>query len=200
MGDGPVAALDPRAFRRTVGRFATGVTVITVRAGETVHGMTANSFTSVSLEPLLLLVCIDRRARMAALIEAAGEFAVNVLSDRQEELSRHFAGSKSGPEPASLRFDRTDPERAPIIHGCLAAIRCRVERVVDGGDHIIVIGQVVAFRADEDEDPLLYFGGRYRWLSEMEPAGPAAEVWNNDAVRIYHEAWAEPVEEAHPMA
>jgi flavin reductase (DIM6/NTAB) family NADH-FMN oxidoreductase RutF len=192
--------LDTLAFRRTIGLFATGVTVITTCVGDVIHGMTANAVSSVSLDPLLLLVCIDRRARMCGLVQQAGGFAVNVLSDRQADLSRHFAGSKGGPEPPTLVFERDPAGGAPYIHGCLAAIRCRVESVLDGGDHIVVLGRVVHFQPGPAREPLLFFGGRYRFLREPETVASAPESWNNDAVRIFHEAWADPVEESHPIA
>ena len=100
-----LASLDTRAFRQTMGLFATGVTVITARMNGSVHGMTANAVTSVSLDPLLVLAAINRRASMSNIIQQAGEFAINILSERQEEVSRHFAGAKTGPQPASLRFE-----------------------------------------------------------------------------------------------
>jgi len=199
-GTAAPASVDTRAFRRTVGLFATGVTVVTVRVGETVHGMTANSFTSVSLNPLLVLVCVDRQARMGSLIERAGAFAVCVLSDRQEDISRYFASTKDGPPPASLRFERDEPGEPPLIHGCLATLRCRVARVLDGGDHLIVLGEVTEFRAGTGGDPLLYFGGRYRSLREPDGFRVAPETWSNDAVQIYYDACAEAVDEHHPMA
>src|SRR6187397_23728 len=100
----PFPPVDARAYRNTIGLFASGVTVITTRLGEMVHGMTANAVSSVSLDPTLLLVCIDRRARMHDLIVQAGAFAVNIPAADQEALSRHFAGrGKDGPPPANLR-------------------------------------------------------------------------------------------------
>src|SRR3954469_5311693 len=84
--------IDPREFRRVIGLFATGVTVITTRIGDDLHGMTANAFTSLSLDPLLVLVCVDRRARMHPIIQQAGRFAVNILHEGQEAVSRNFAG------------------------------------------------------------------------------------------------------------
>ena len=101
----PRASLDTRVFRRTMGLFASGVTVITARVNGSVRGITANSVTSVSLEPLLMQVAINRRAIMCNIIQQAGEFAINILSERQEDLSSHFAGAKAVPQPASLRFE-----------------------------------------------------------------------------------------------
>ena len=167
----PVAApasLDTRAFRRTMSLLATGVTVITTRLNGSIHGMTASAVTSVSLEPLLMLAAIDRRTGMCKIIQQAGEFAINILSERQEELSRHFAGPKIRPQPASLRFKSDPDDGAPCISDALAAIRCRVARVLDGGDHIIVLGRVVHFCDGPTASPLLYFGDRYCSLRDLE--------------------------------
>src|SRR5208337_5670079 len=115
----PSASLET-LFRGTMGLFATGVTVIATRMNGSVHGMTANSVTSVSLEPLLMQAAINRRASMCNIIQQAGEFVINILSEGQEELSSHFAGAKTGPQPASLRFE-SDPDSVPYIHDTLAA-------------------------------------------------------------------------------
>lgn len=154
---------DPRAYRHVMGHFATGVTIVTADAGETVHGMTANSLTSVSLDPLLLLVCIDRRARMAGIIGEAGRFGISILSADQEPISRHFAGQPN-PEVA-VHYARL--AGAPVLATSIGALACRVERVLDGGDHLIVLGAVEALRSvdgADGADPLLYFQGRYRQL------------------------------------
>ncbi|GAB4451048.1 MAG: flavin reductase family protein [Chloroflexi bacterium OHK40] len=151
-------SIDSREYRTTMGLFATGVTVITARAGEETRGMTANAVTSVSLDPLLLLVCVDRRAHMAGVIVEAGRFAVNILRADQERISRHFAGR---PDPA-LTPHFTDLAGAPILAESLACLVCAVDRVLDGGDHIIVIGRVEALRrADDPGTPLIYYRGRY---------------------------------------
>lgn len=155
-------SIDQREFRATIGLFATGVTVITARSGEETRGMTANAVTSVSLEPLLLLVCIDRRARMAGLIVEAERFAVNILRAEQEALSRHFAGR---PDPAlAPRFDEL--AGVPILAASMASLVCAIDRVLDGGDHLIVIGRVEALRrADDAGGPLLYYRGQYCQLA-----------------------------------
>ena len=140
------ALLDTQAFRRTMSLFATGVTVITTRVNGGIHGMTASSVAPVSLDPLLVLVSIARRTRMYDIIHRAGKFAINILSEHQEELSRHFAGAETGLLPASLRFESGPDDSAPFIHDTLAAIRCRIEREVDVGDHVVVLGRVIQFR------------------------------------------------------
>ena len=147
------ASLDTRAFRRTMGLFATGVTVITTRVNGDIHGMTASSVAPVSLDPLLVLVSIARRTRMYGIIHRAGKFAINILSEHQEELSRHFAGAETGLPPASLRFESGPDDGAPFIHDTLAAIRCRIEREVDVGDHVVVLGRVIQLREGSPAPP-----------------------------------------------
>jgi flavin reductase (DIM6/NTAB) family NADH-FMN oxidoreductase RutF len=156
--------VDPREYRRTIGLFATGVTVITAEAQGRIHGMTANSVTSVSLDPLLLLVCIDRRATMCLLIRTAGRFAVNILAEGQEALSRHFAGRPV--EGLDVRFGRL--AGTPVVPGALAQLVCGVHELLDGGDHVIVIGAVEAIQRTPDvAPPLLYFAGGYCRLAAV---------------------------------
>ncbi len=153
--------IDPREFRRTMGAFATGVTVITTRDGDEAHGMTANSVTSVSLDPPLVLVCIDNRAHMRASITGSGRFAVNILGEGQKRLSGHFAGRKS----PDLEVAFADVDGVPALPGSLASLVCTVDRVVDAGDHIVVFGRVDKLVAPHgDERPLIYYGGAYREL------------------------------------
>jgi flavin reductase (DIM6/NTAB) family NADH-FMN oxidoreductase RutF len=145
------------AFRRTLGMFATGVTVLTARVGEQVHGMTANAFMSVSLRPPLVLVSIDRRARMSNLLHEGTRFAVNVLEADQARLSDHFAGRapEGSPEP---RFELVHD--TPLVEGALAHLVARIVRSYWGGDHSLFLGQVEYARYGEGE-PLLFHGGRY---------------------------------------
>ena len=186
----PPASLDTQAFRHTTGLLATGVTVITTRVNGSIHGMTANSVTSVSLDPLLMQVSINRHASMCNLIQQADEFAINILSEGQEDLARHFgSGARTGAQPASLHFEPHPDDGAPYIQDTLATIRCRIERLLDGGDHVIVLGRVIHFHAGPPAPPLIYFGERYRSLRDLE-APRQAEVWNHDAVQIFHKAWA----------
>jgi flavin reductase (DIM6/NTAB) family NADH-FMN oxidoreductase RutF len=145
------------AFRRTLGMFATGVTVLTVRTGETVHGMTANAFTSVSLRPPLVLVSVDRRARMNNLLHEGTKFAVNVLEAGQAALSDRFGGREviGVEEP---RFELVHD--TPLVEGALAHLVCRVVRSYWGGDHSLFLGQVEYARYGDGE-PLLFHRGRY---------------------------------------
>ena len=154
---------DPRTLRDALGCFATGVTVVTclTQAG-TPTGLTVNSFTSVSLEPPLLLVCLAKAAASAAELIAAPCFAVNVL--------------QTGQQPASIRFATRDEDRfgttlwscgecdAPILADSLGVFECERFAVYDGGDHHILVGRVVKASFDASLDPLLYFRGRYRRL------------------------------------
>lgn len=147
------------AFRRTLGMFATGVTVLTTRRGEHIHGMTANAFMSVSLEPPLVLVSIDRRAKMSDLLHEGTRFGVNVLEAGQTALSDHFAGRPvEGVEP---RFELV--HSTPLVEGALAHLVARVVRSYWGGDHSLFLGQVEYAFYGEGE-PLLFHGGRYERL------------------------------------
>jgi flavin reductase (DIM6/NTAB) family NADH-FMN oxidoreductase RutF len=145
------------AFRRTLGMFATGVTVLTTVSGEQVHGMTANAFMSVSLRPPLVLVSVDRRARMSNLLHEGTRFGINVLEASQVVLSDHFAGREveKGTEP---RFELVHD--TPLVEGALAHLVARVVRSYWGGDHSLFLGQVEFARYGEGE-PLLFHGGRY---------------------------------------
>lgn len=155
--------LDPDAFRRTVGRFATGVTVIAVETGGEVHGMTANSFTSVSLDPMLVLFCVGKHSRTGALMQKADGFSVSILSHDQQQLATFFAGSWKEPAPPAFRF--IPWSGGPRLDGCAAAIGCTVHQLHDAGDHWILIGRVVAlFEGADAAGPLLFFKGHYRQL------------------------------------
>ncbi|MBT9283339.1 MAG: flavin reductase family protein [Hydrogenibacillus schlegelii] len=153
--------MDPQFFRRTMGRFATGVTVITVAHGDTVHGMTANAFMSVSLDPPLIVVSVDRRARMHERLEQATHFAVNVLAADQIPLSQHFAGRVD--PTLAIRFVRKGPWA--FLPGVLAEIGCAVYARYDGGDHTLFLGRVEHL-ASYEGDPLLFYQGRYRTLTD----------------------------------
>jgi flavin reductase (DIM6/NTAB) family NADH-FMN oxidoreductase RutF len=145
-----------------MGMFATGITVIIAQTSRETHGMTANSFTSVSLDPMLILVCIDRQAHMAEVIVEAQRFSVSMLAADHELLSRHFAGR--------VRDDSQVPFAAldglPTLRDAIATLACSIERVDDGGDHIIVLARVDALqRGADDAEPLIYYRGRYRQLA-----------------------------------
>jgi flavin reductase (DIM6/NTAB) family NADH-FMN oxidoreductase RutF len=168
MADQPVrheyrSGHDPRTLRDALGCFATGVTVVTcLDSAGSPAGLTVNSFTSVSLDPPLLLVCVAKDAASATPLSEAPNFAINVL--------------QTGQQPASIRFSTRDEDRfgatpwacgeagAPILEDSLSVFECERFAVYDGGDHHILVGQVVKASFDASLDPLLYFRGRYRRL------------------------------------
>ena len=150
------------AFRKTLGMFATGVTVLTTRVAEQVHGMTANAFMSVSLRPPLVLISIDRRAKMGALLHEGTRFGVSVLEAKQTGLSDRFAGRTADDLPEAA-FELV--HETPLVEGALAHLVARVVRSYWGGDHSLFLGQVEFARYGEGR-PLLFHGGRYERLIE----------------------------------
>lgn len=155
---------DQQSFRRAAGLFATGVTVVTTRVEGIAHAMTANSFTSVSLEPLLVLVSVDKSARWHAAVSDANVFGVSVLAADQGETSRVFAtrGRPMDVESAGVRFHEGPETGVVLIDGALATFECRVADTHDAGDHTLVVGEVLAVATpNPDGDPLLFFRGDY---------------------------------------
>jgi flavin reductase (DIM6/NTAB) family NADH-FMN oxidoreductase RutF len=155
---------DTKALRRCLGKFATGVTVVTCcNPDGDPRGITANSFSSVSLEPPLVLWNIAKVSNSLNAFLKAEFFAINVLNAEQQAQSAHFARSDH------TLFENVDyelnPEGAPILPGSLAVFECRTHQVHDCGDHHIIVGEVLRFRNEEGE-PLLFFGGRYRRLQQ----------------------------------
>jgi flavin reductase (DIM6/NTAB) family NADH-FMN oxidoreductase RutF len=157
-------------FRQALGQFATGVTVVTVeRDPGLVHGMTASSFTSVSLDPLLILVCIDQNARMLTLLRDKKRFGVSVLRENQQAVSEFFA-QPDQPERSEaslgIRFGWAK-DGIPILEDTLARLACTVVSSHVSGDHTIFIGKVESVEVDEGE-PLLHFRGKYRKICDGE--------------------------------
>ena len=160
MSQSPTA-FDLRRLRDAFGCFGTGVTIVTARdAGGAPVGLTANSFTSVSLDPPLLLFCLDRRSRRGAVFEAAESFAVNVLHAGQEAVSTRFARGQEADRFAELALE--DWDGAPVLSDAMATFGCIKHATYDGGDHLILVGRVRRLAFDATQDPLLYFQGRYR--------------------------------------
>ena len=159
--------MDPNAFRQIMGRFPTGVTVVTTVDDCRLHGITVNALTSVSLDPLLVLVCVDRQAKAHAQIERVGRFAVNFLGAEQEAVSRVFAAS-SEPEDGRLRGVpfRMGAHGTPLLEGCLGHLECAVADRFAGGDHTIFLGSVLGGDLERDGPPLLYFQGTYLRLKD----------------------------------
>ena len=155
-----VVNLEAAEFRRVLGHFVTGVTVLTTRdaSGDPV-GLTANAFASLSLDPPLVLACIDRSSHTHDLIAAAGFFAVNVLAEGQERISRRFAADEPQPRFEGIAW-RDEVTGAPVLDDVLAWVDCRVHHTCDGGDHTIYVGEVLAADAREGV-PLLFYRGGY---------------------------------------
>lgn len=152
-------------FRAAMSMFATGVTIVTTRAGETLHGLTVNAFCSLSLAPPLVLVCVDKKAQSHDFIIAGRCFAVNVLSAAQQELSQRFAQNHLDGTArfANLAYHHA-VTGAPILPQALCWLDCKLVATHEGGDHSIFVGEVVALAQGEASEPLLYFRSQYQKL------------------------------------
>lgn len=158
---------DARTYRRTMGLFATGVTVlITPSESGELLAMTANALTSVSLDPLLLLVCISKDANVAEAIFSSEWFSLSILSADQAALSDYFAGISHQENPPAFTFE---PWAGAVrLAGCIAALSCVRHQVFEGGDHWIILGRVTAlYRPETLPDPLIFYGGLYRELAPL---------------------------------
>ena len=163
-------------FRQVMGRFATGVTVLS-GGGPHAHGMTANAFTSVSLDPPLVLACVTRTARLNTCIEDTGSFGVSILADDQEPVARYFA--RSGRPVGMAQFDlfgwhRGPRSGTPLLAGALAWLECEVVDTIPGGDHHVYLGRVLSCDCGPGTKPLAFFSGGYAALSR--PTGAARPV------------------------
>lgn len=154
--------MDDRSFRNAMGKFATGVTVLTTENDGVPHGMTANGFMSVSLDPKLVVISIGHKAKFLEKVSSSRKFAVNILSEDQEQHSRHFSGR---PGEVPILFESL--EGLPVLNGALAQIACEVVSIHIEGDHTLFVGKVLDLKI-EDKDPLLFFGGQYRQLIHFE--------------------------------
>ena len=156
-------------FRRAAGRFASGVTVVTTRASEGAYGVTVSSFASLSLNPLLVTVSINRSSRLLRYVRSAEAFAVSVLASDQQQVAGYFATSGRSPEPEGFSTVPTTVQQtgAPIIEGCLSWFDCTLEDVLPGGDHEILVGRVAAAGGRTGE-PLVYWAGEYRALTTAD--------------------------------
>jgi|SRR5689334_4775473 flavin reductase (DIM6/NTAB) family NADH-FMN oxidoreductase RutF len=153
--------IDPRQFRNALGRFASGVTVVTVRHEDHPHGMTANAFVSVSLDPPLVLVSLGNRSSMHRILRGIGRYGISVLSEDQEVLSNHFAGRTV--EGLHIRF--VERMGIPMLAGAVAYFIVEILDAHPAGDHTLYIGRVEHFEYT-DERPLLFYSGRYQRLPE----------------------------------
>lgn len=166
-------AADPVRLRRALGAFATGVTVVTV-GGSSPRGMTANSFTSVSLDPALVLLCVGNDAVMNRVLAEADTFAVSVLGVGQEDVARYFA-DRSRP-PGNAQFEAVDwlpgeATAAPLIAGAAVHFECAAWRTYDGGDHTIHVGRILTLDELPGREPLVFHGGRFRQVVPPAPGG-----------------------------
>jgi flavin reductase (DIM6/NTAB) family NADH-FMN oxidoreductase RutF len=159
---GTSLTIDQNEFRRVLGHFASGVTVVTVADADGLHGITVSSFCSLSLQPPLVLICIDKRVTTHAALDQAGHFAVSILRQDGEHLSRHFA-SRDMDKFNGIAY-HTGITGAPLLDEALALIECRIAQTADGGDHTIFIGEVLTATATDDK-PLLYFRSGYHKLA-----------------------------------
>lgn len=157
--------MDPETYRKAVGRFATGVAIVTTRLGDIDHAMTVNSFTSVSLDPLLVLFCAEKVARFHDAVLEAGVWGVSVLPASMEDASRFFAhrGRPLNGQLARWPHHRGESGVA-LFDDAIATLESATTAVHDGGDHSIVVGEVTALDTPSDGAPLLYHDGRYKRL------------------------------------
>ncbi len=147
--------MDDRAFRDAMGKFATGVTVITTSVGGQIHGMTANAFMSVSLKPKLITVSIDEKAHMHSKMQQSDMFAVSILREEQEAVSMNFAGQKKNDG-----IDFEWHQGVPLIKNALTSIICNVYQSIKVGDHTLFVGEVIDLKLNKGT-PLAYFEGKY---------------------------------------
>lgn len=153
--------MDDRLFRDAMGKFATGVTVLLTENDGEIHGMTANGFMSVSLSPKLVVISIGEKAKFLEKVSQSKKYTVNILAEDQEHYSRHFAGRPG----EAVEFEILAEQ--PVLKGAIAQLTCEVVSEHVEGDHTLFIGKVVDLRLEE-KDPLLFFGGKYRKLTELE--------------------------------
>ncbi|MFF2910686.1 flavin reductase family protein [Paenibacillus sp. NPDC057934] len=161
--------MEGTTWRSMMGKFATGVTVITTldEEGQPI-GMTANAFTSLSLEPSLLIICLDKGSSTLVSLLATRKFTVNFLADTQEDLSRCFARKSETDKFAEIDY-REGKLGLPILGGCLASVECSLADTLDGGDHLILVGQgEFLYESATQLSPLLFYQGKYRALQALE--------------------------------
>jgi flavin reductase (DIM6/NTAB) family NADH-FMN oxidoreductase RutF len=177
----PVQVLDPQHFRRVLGHFATGVTVITAVDGGEPVGFTCQSFQSLSLDPPLVSVAPQRTSTTWPRIRRAGRFCANILVEGQEELGRRFA--RTGTDKfAGVRWT-TSPSGCPVLDDALAWVDCELLREVDAGDHLLVLASVLDLAVLSDAPPLLFFGGRFASLRPSSPRPPVEDAVDRDSGR-----------------
>lgn len=155
--------MDSRTYRNAMGTFATGITVITTEMNGEVSGMTANAFMSVSLEPKLVVISVDKKAKMINKIQKTKKYGVSILSKDQKEQSMNFAGQLK--DQIEVDFIRVGD--MPVLNNSLLNLSCDVVDSYEAGDHILFVGEVTELKINEG-DPLLFFGGKYRNIQPIE--------------------------------
>ncbi len=173
--------IDPREFRNTMGRFATGVTVITTEVDGQAHGMTANGFMSISLEPPLVLISIGNKARLNSLLPQSRRYGISILSEQHEIYSRHFAGRPV--EGLYIPFVRK--KDLPVLADSIACIVAKVVEVFPGGDHTLYLG-LVEYLESQEERPLLFYAGKYR---QLDLTAEEKKGWADDAALLFSSMW-----------
>jgi 3-hydroxy-9,10-secoandrosta-1,3,5(10)-triene-9,17-dione monooxygenase reductase component len=162
------SAFDSRVFRNTLGQFCTGVVIATGCLDGQPAGFAAQSFTSLSLDPPLVLFCVGRGTKTGQLIHVGTRFCVSILHEGQRDLSTYFGGAWKGDDPPPFTF--VNWYESPRLEGSAAALSCRVHAIHEGGDHWIVVGHVAAFQRREDGvAPLIFHAGRYVGLAQDAP-------------------------------
>jgi len=168
----PASTVNESAFRRAMGSFPTGVTVVTVASEDSnMHGITVNSFSSVSLEPMLVLVCLNKTSRGVSLIARAGAFVVNVLSAGQQDVARWFANRYRSADAAMFDGVPFEPgiTGCPVLVDATASFECRLRQSHPAGDHLIVIGEVIALIHRPQLEPLIIHAGSCKSLEHPAP-------------------------------
>jgi flavin reductase (DIM6/NTAB) family NADH-FMN oxidoreductase RutF len=183
--------LDARRYRDTIGLFGTGVAVIVGHAGAELFAMTANAVMSVSLDPMLIAFCPGKKTNFSRHVANLSGFSINILREDQQALSNYFAGGWKEPTPPSFRFV---PSRCGSrLEGSLASVDCEPERVIESGDHWLVIGRVLDLHVGiPPHRPLLFFGGRYRAVPDSQST-PAPDLTNvhDEPVRVFYDRWGD---------
>lgn len=162
-----MTGVDPAAFRKAAGRLPTGIVVVGTSVDGIPHVMTVSAFTSVSLDPLLVLFCAEKIARFHDAVLAAGTWSVSILDEDAEKTSRWLAtrGRPLEGQLDGIPHHMGEVTGAPLLDGALAGLECRTTAVHDGGDHTIIVGEVVGVTGPAPGDPLIYYGGAYRRLA-----------------------------------
>jgi flavin reductase (DIM6/NTAB) family NADH-FMN oxidoreductase RutF len=169
-------------YRQTIGLFATGVTVLIIESEGEVHCMTANAVSSLSLEPLQLLVCPSKTAIFSKYVKEGASFTVNILGEHQEDISNHFAKASNKTETSDPFYDYLFSNKisSPRLNDCIASFACKISQIHDGGDHWIVVGEVQElYRNKQELQPLLFYGGKYHYpcAHQMELIEPSADPY-----------------------